>query len=796
MYKTIEQILPKLGWFLFTVLVCTTQNCIPKPNGSSLIDTSILANFISVSQTPIDLKVKVTGLSGGTLILQSDNSDSLSISQNGTFQFSQQKSKYSNYSVSVLSQPNVNPNPAINCTITNPTGILDPFFAFVEVICAVKTYPVSVQVYGISSSVVGSLQVRSGSVDLLSITADGTYAFSGEVPDQSGYSVQIVSSPQDHVCQFETPPLPTGLIAGAPVILNVNCLSVINSVPVSQTVLRPSDTIDLTFSKNVTGCTLDGVNTPAGNLKFLQAPANFTFTASNKVRVNSGGAWPTGTGLYIRLSGCIDPGTGKAYNKGTPLVFTYTVTNEVKYVTQSGLPAGLCDTVANACSSIRYAVSNCSAVPCFVLVAGGTYSISDNATERIDLKDGVSLLGAFNSTFTQRNSNSFPSTIQDISPFGNCGAGEGTTCAAIFIGPPLATLTANIFINQFTIKSNPNNPWSTGVLLNGVNTGANQAIIAGNVIQGTDSVSAYTVGTIRSGIASYTISPNLNISNNYILGGSGNSASAAVYINNSVGVIFSNWLNGNSHVGSTAGDFSTGIFAKNLTVAQSLAISNNVINSFHLIGTPAVTAANTSGIRTLNVNATNFHVIHNTIFGGIGSTDSFGISSLGLGIEHKIANNQIFANSSATNSICLNFTPVPGASAEVKGNNLFNCTILGKTPLFNFGLSCLGNPGPLRNAACTTDIASGVNAQNFSANPFFLPATGPLNYFQLGGGSTPSACTSVYGGLDPLYAPYLIVYQNDKNGTARTSNVSPTFPVPLGSFGYSIGAYEFNGVCQ
>ncbi|MBM9501692.1 hypothetical protein JWG44_15665 [Leptospira sp. 201903071] len=796
MYKIIEQILPKLGWFLLTVLIFLTQNCIPKPNGSSLADTSILANFISVSQTPIDLKVKVSGLTAGTLVLQNDSDETLSIATNGETKFPNQKAKYSAYKVSVLTQPDASPGPAIQCSITNPNGILEPFFAFVEVVCAAKKYPVSLQVFGISSSVTGSLQVRSGSVDSLSITSDGTYAFSAEIPDQSGYSIQILSRPQDHVCQFETPASATGVIANAPVILNINCLSVTNAVPVSQTVLKTADAINLTFSKNVTGCVLDGVNTPAGNLKFLQAPSNLTFPASNQVRVNSGGAWPAGTGLYVRLTGCTDPGTGKAYNNGTPLLFTYTVTNEVKYVIPSGLPAGLCDTVANACSSIRYAITTCAAVPCFVLVAGGTYSISDNATERIELRDGVNLLGAFNSTFTQRNVNSFPSTIQDISPFGNCGAVEGNTCTPIFIGAPLANLTANILINQFTIRSNPNNPWSTGVFLNGVNTGVNQAIIAGNVIQGTDSGSAYAVGTVRSAIASYGISPNLNISYNYILGGSGNSGSAGIHINNSVGVIFANWINGNSHVGATAGDFSTAIFARNLTAAQSLAIANNVINSYHLTGTPAVMPANTSGIRTLNVNATNVHIIHNTIFGGIGTVDSFGIDSLGLGVEHKIANNQIFANPSATNSICLNFTPLPGASAEVKGNNLFNCSILGKTPAFNFGLTCLGNPGPLRNAACTTDIAAGVNAQNFSGNPFFLPATGILNYFQLGGGASPSACASVYGGLDPLYAPYLTLYQNDKNGNARTTNVTPAFPVPLGSFGYSIGAYEFNGVCQ
>lgn len=772
--------------FLFFLLL---QNCFPKPSGTSFLDTFTFANFASIAQTPIPLKVKLSGLTGGTLVLSNQDNETLSISANGDSNFSELKAKYSSYTVNVKTQPAV--TPAIDCAITNPSGILTPFFEYVEVICATRSYPLSVQIYGISSSVSGSLQIRSGGVDLLNLSGDGTYTFAAQIPDQANYSIQIVASPQNHVCQFEIPANATGTMSGPNSVL-VNCLSVTNSSPANQTVLKPTDNIDLTFSKNVSGCVLDPVNTPAGNLKSSHPGSSFSYPTSNTVRIISGGTWTTGVNQYVRLTGCIDPGTGKAYNNGTPLTFTYTVASEVKYARPGGAGAGLCDTVAAACSSIRYAITQCAAVPCFVLVSEGTFSIADNATQRIDLKDGVNLMGGFDTTFTQRNGTTHTTIIEDISPFGNCGATEGVTCAPIFAGPPFTTMTSNLVVNLFTIKTNPNNPWATGVFLNGLATGASQLIIAGNVIQGTDSASAYTATTIRSAVAAYNVTPNLNISYNYILGGGGNSISAGIYNNGSWGVIYSNWLNGGSHVGSTAADFSTALLVRNLSAAQPLIVSNNVVNSYQQIGTPAVTAASTSGLRFQNVTSTNVHLIHNTVFGGVGTNESIGIYSLGSAVETKIANNQIFTNTTATNRICLSYGVTPGASAEVKGNNLFNCSILGQTPAFNFGL-CAGNPGPLQNnLLCIINLVNGANAQNFSHNPGFLPPTSPLTYYLIGAGSK---CATVFGGVDPNYAGFITLYQNDFFGIARTTNTSPTFPVPTGSFGYSIGVKEHDGTC-
>lgn len=763
------------------------SNCIPKPSGTSFLDTFTFANFVSLSQTPIPLNVKVSGLTGGVLVLANQDNETLSISTNGDYAFSEKKARYSSYEVKVNSQPST--TPAIDCSISNPSGILSPFFAYVEVTCSTRSYPLSVQAFGISSSVSGSLQVRSGGVDLLNIGADGTYAFNSPIPDQSNYSIQIIASPQDHVCQFEVPANATGVMTSANTIL-INCLSVTNANPPNQTVLLPASDIILTFSKNVTACVLDAVNTPAGNLKSSHPASALSFPTANTVRINSGGTWTTGVNQYVRLTGCTDPGTGKAYNNGLPLTFTYTIANEVKYTRPGGLGAGNCDTVANACASIRYAVSLCASVPCFVLVSEGTYSISDNATQRIDLKDGVNLLGGFDSTFTQRNSTTHPAIIEDISPPGNCGATEGVTCAPIFAGPPFATMTSNLVITMFTIKTNPNNPWATGVFLNGIATGASQLIVAGNVIQGLDSASAYTAGTIRSGVAAYGITPNLNISYNYIVGGSGNSISAGIYNNGSWGVIYSNWLNGASHVGSSAADFSTALLVRNLTGAQNLIVSNNVVNSYQQIGSPVVTAANTSGMRFQSVNSTNIHLLHNTIFGGVGTSESFGVHSVGSGVESKIANNQIFTNGTAASRICLNFGVAPGANLEVKGNNLFNCSTLAQTPVFGFGL-CAGNPGPLRNnVLCLTNLAT-VNNQNFSHNPGFLPPTGPLTYYLIG---ATSKCGTVYGGVDPAYGGFITLYQNDFLGNPRTSDVAPA-PVPAGSFGYSIGVKEHNGSC-
>ncbi|TGK37514.1 hypothetical protein EHQ12_09160 [Leptospira gomenensis] len=774
--------------FFSAIFLLTFQSCIAKPSGEGLLDTYIFSNFFSISLTPLPLNVNVSGMSGGLLVLQDQNSQTLNITSNGNFSFRDPIQRYSFYDVSILNQPIASPEKI--CSITNPSGILTPFFSYVEVVCATKTYPLSVNVFGIASSSSGRLQIRSGNTDVLDVTSDGTYSFSAQIPDQSAYSLQILGSPENHTCQFETVASSSGTMVSPGIAVNVNCLSVIVSTPVDQTVLKPADNIDLTFSKEVAGCNLEGTDVPTGNLKFSHPASNLGFTAIDKVRISSGGAWAAGLNRYVRITGCFDPNTGKQFNNGNPLVFTYTVANEVKYVTTTGAPAGTCD-LATPCSSIRYAINQCAAVPCFVLVAGGTYTVSDNATQRIELRDGVNLLGAFSNDFSQRNSNSFKTTVQDLSPPGNCGATEPTTCAPIYVGAPLATLTANILINQITVRPNPNNAWATGIVFNNLNTtAAFQAVVANNGIEGTSSSAPYSAGTVRSGIAAYNSGPNLLIAYNYVLAGSGNSVSAGILADASEGAIYSNWVNGNSHSGTSAADHSIGILIRNLAGAQTLAVSNNVVNSYQQIGSTGVTAFRTSGILTLNSSSTNLFFLHNTIFGGVGTNDSFGIQQLGSASAAKIANNQVFTNPGATgNKVCMNFTPAPSVNLEVKGNNLFQCTILAKTPLFNSTL-CAGNPGPLRNGLCLLDLAP-VNVQNFSHPVVFLPPTNPFTFYFLG---TNTNCRSVFGGIDPAYPAINVLYQNDLFGTIRTPNVAPA-PVPAGSFGYSIGAFEYNGVC-
>ncbi|MDV6235261.1 hypothetical protein CH379_006435 [Leptospira ellisii] len=773
--------------FCSTVFLLTFPSCIARPSGEALLDTYIFSNFFSISLTPLVLNVKVSGMSGGLLVLEDQNSKTLNISSNGDFSFSDPIQRYSSYTVSILNQPTSSPEKI--CSLTNPTGILTPFFSYVEVVCATKTYPISVNVFGIASAA-GQLQIRSGNTDVLNLSSDGTYSFAAQIPDQSGYSLQILGSPENHTCQFETPATASGTMISPGIAVNVNCLSVIVATPADQTVLKPTDDINLTFSKEVAGCTLDGTNVPAGNLKSSHPASNLGFTAIDKVRVSSGGTWTAGLNQYVRITGCFDPNTGKQFNNGNPLVFAYTVANEVKYVTTTGAPAGTCD-YTTPCSSIRYAINQCAAIPCFVLVAGGTYTVSDNATQRIEMRDGVNLLGAFSADFSQRNSNTFKTTVQDLSPPGNCGATEPTTCAPIYAGTPLTTLTADLLINQITVRPNPNNAWATGILFNNLNTtGAFQAVVAGNGFEGTPSPAPYAAGTVRSGIAAYNSGPNLTIAYNYVLAGSGNSVSAGILTDTSQGAIYSNWVNGNSHVGTGAADHSTGILIRNLSGAQTMAVSNNVVNSYQQIGSSGVTAYRTSGIFTVNSPSTNLFLLHNTVFGGVGTTDSFGIQQIGSASAAKIANNQIFTNTGATgNKVCLNFTPAPSGNLEVKGNNLFDCNVLAKTPLFNSTL-CAGNPGPLRNTLCLLDLAP-VNFQNFSHSVVFAAPTNPFTFYFLGPNSD---CRSVFGGVDPAYPAINVLYQNDLSGALRTPNVAPA-PVPAGSFGYSIGAFEYNGGC-
>ncbi|MDV6234650.1 hypothetical protein CH379_003280 [Leptospira ellisii] len=782
--------------------IVSIQACIPKPSGTSFIDTAIFSNFFTSSQTPIFLKVRVSGLAtGGFFTISNQNSETITIPGNGEFSFSKSQPKFSNYSVTVVTQPVVTPNQT--CAITNPSGVLDPNNNLVEIQCGTRFFNLSLNVFGISATATGNLTARNGAVDTLNIGSDGTYTFTAQVPDTGTYSVRILTNPFRHNCIIEPVPPGSGVVSGASITLNVNCLSLLSANPPAKTVLSSAQPIRFTFSKPVTpmSCNFTVPTTPppaaacSGDLSGAAAALNAASYIGNTVTINPDPNWPVGLNQCVQLTGCTENGTGRTFPISAPV--RYAVANQIKYVSTGGAVAGTCSTVATACENIQYATNQCNGTtPCFVLVSQGAYSIT-TAADRIILVNRLQLLGGFDPTFTDRDLGLYPTLISDDQGAGICGNNFAATCAPI-IGSFL-TLNDDILIQNFLILTNGNNQWATGIHLVNVTTGANDLTINENIILGRDSAATYNLGTVRSGISASSVGGNFVVAGNWIAGGSGNSHSAGLYLsNNTQGLIYGNFLSGSSTAGvNPTLDMSMGIYINNTIVnnTQALVIANNVLNSNYITSAVPINTGVSVGINAFSVNSPNIYVIHNTIFGGLGTEESYGLKQEDFSVANltlNVINNQIFANPlSNTMSTCIHAGNTVDPGSDIRGNNLFNCLRKVDSNPGQYDI-CGPGPGPLTIGGCTVPLTTAAQ-MNFGVAPVFAAATSNEDVFRL---SPASKCSSVYGGVDPGFGlPLSQFYLLDRMGSPRTFD-GPPAPVPVGSAGFSIGAFEQNAGCS
>jgi len=130
----------------------------------------------------------VSGLSG-TLVLQNNGANNLSVSQNGSFTFTAPVNNGSPYSVTVLSQPS---NPAQNCVVTNGGGTSSVNVTSVQVACT-NLYTIGGTVSGLAGS--GLVLLDNGS-DSLPVTSN-SFTFPTPLASGATYSVTISSQPSN-----------------------------------------------------------------------------------------------------------------------------------------------------------------------------------------------------------------------------------------------------------------------------------------------------------------------------------------------------------------------------------------------------------------------------------------------------------------------------------------------------------------------------------------------------------------------------------------------------------------------
>ena len=113
----------------------------------------------------------VSGLTG-TLVLQDNGGDNLTVTANGSFAFPTQLASGAAYAVTVKTQPS-----GQTCTVSSGTGTVGSAnITNVAVTCTTNP-PVTYSVGGTVSGLTGTLVLQDNGGDNLTVTASGSFAF-------------------------------------------------------------------------------------------------------------------------------------------------------------------------------------------------------------------------------------------------------------------------------------------------------------------------------------------------------------------------------------------------------------------------------------------------------------------------------------------------------------------------------------------------------------------------------------------------------------------------------------------
>lgn len=148
----------------------------------------------TVPDYPYTIGGSVSGLSG-TLVLQNNSGDDLSVSANGSFSFATTVADAASYNVTIATQP-----ASQTCSVSSGSGTVSgASVTTVSVSCA-DNPPNSYTTGGTLSGLNGSLVMQNNGSDDLTLTADGSFTFATPVEEGQSYAVTVLTQPTEQTC--------------------------------------------------------------------------------------------------------------------------------------------------------------------------------------------------------------------------------------------------------------------------------------------------------------------------------------------------------------------------------------------------------------------------------------------------------------------------------------------------------------------------------------------------------------------------------------------------------------------
>ena len=189
---------------------CIVSNGVGTVSGADVTDISVACatDTFTVGGTE-------SGLGAGTLVLQNNGGDDLTIS-GLFFTFAGKIAIGDAYNVTVKTQP-----AGQTCTVSNGAGLMPAGnVTDVSVVCSGSSYSIG----GLASGVTGTVVLQDNGGDDLTITGNGAFTFLTKAANNAGYSVTVKSSGSKQHCSVTNG---SGAVSGANVTnVGLSCSAV------------------------------------------------------------------------------------------------------------------------------------------------------------------------------------------------------------------------------------------------------------------------------------------------------------------------------------------------------------------------------------------------------------------------------------------------------------------------------------------------------------------------------------------------------------------------------------------
>jgi len=800
-------------------------SCIPTVE-RSLVE---LASFIrtQTNQTSGKIFVTVNALQGSGLVLNLNESEDLSVSSSGEVSFTTTLSPRSNYTVTIKTQPT---SPFQVCSVSGGTGtLISGDIKSVLVNCDEATYSLG----GTISSLAGSgLVISNNGTDSVSISANGSFAFTTTYKVGTTYSLSVSSSPT-HPTQTCTISNGSGTFSAANISsVSISCTTTARAVRATVTgigsgtlVLNNNTSDSLSISSNGSFVFNNDVTIGASYaVTITSAPTSHTCALSGATGTIAGtdatvtvncfsivaqtpeslSVLRTNQSISLRFSASVTAssctlGAGNLTTGGTISysVSTTSITDDTLTIstTTTWNPASVSqqitctsaagNSLANGTHTFRYTIPSSVSYVSSASGADGNSGTSPAAPVRT-IQRGINVLGACGTppcvvyvedgTYEAEDfGQNFITLSVGVSLYGGYTAGSSF---ATRNASARLTLIQNSAPTVCGASAIPLTPCKT-ILVPGTVT--NNTFIDGFRITGASTSSDSTAISIVGGKPI--------ISNNTISGGSSNNA-AGIIINNfggssagdgSQGAIVNNTISGGSC--TVANCITAGIVSYSTTAGLFPYVQINTITG----GSCATATCKTYGfyLGTGNsVDLNNFR--YNTISGGTVSPASTGTESTGIYINDGSTTGKLYGNTinggtaANTSGIYLGVSMplVIGDSATKTGNAIFG----GTSNSTSYGVR-LGSGGSLYSNSIH---AGNVIAPTASAITYGVQSSSgvvTLNGNRIYGGSSVangSVFSASYGvALVNLGAATIIVGNHISAGISRNNGTNNAYAYGL-----------------